>query len=379
MPRADAGRLRVAFDAAPARAEPTGVGVYVRDLAAALLAQRPDSIRLIGVRPDGPLAELAQRSRPSTVLSSGGHQRWIMTRAPRDVVAVGGHLAHFTNAVAPLWPGRPFVLTIQDLSLLRYPHYHPPRRLVGAPLMVVSARRAAAVIVPSEATRDELRRILHVAGRRVIVVPHAGSTHIGLEDDDRVGRRAARDELGLGDDPYLVAVSTLEPRKNHKRLVRAFEIFVKRHPSHRLVLVGDSGWRGDDLRRSILESPVSDRIHVAGYVAPSRLSALLSGAAVFAYVSMYEGFGLPILDAMRAGVPVVTSSISSMPEVAGGAAVLVDPFRVRSIAAGLETAIERRADLVNAGLARVAVRSWSDVASETWDIYRWVAGLGPSR
>ena len=376
MPRAVDCRLRVAFDAAPAHREPTGVGVYVRDLAIALLDLAPDSIQLIGVRPDGPLAAAARRATNSTYLSVGGHQRWLMTRARRDVSAGGGHLAHFTNAAAPLRPGQPFVLTIQDLSLLRYPHYHPPLRLVVAPLTVQASRRAVVVIVPSEATREELRRLLHVSGRRVVVVPHAGSTHVDLDADQvPTAIQAARAELGLRKDPYILSVSTLEPRKNHARLVQAFEAMVTRHPTLRLVLVGDPGWRGDSLRRSLQQSLAADRIHVTGYVTPERLAGLLSDAAVFAYVSLYEGFGLPILDAMRAGVPVVTSSISSMPEVAGDAAVLVDPFDPRAIAAGLEMAMARRADLVPAGKARASLRCWSDVAAETWDVYRWAVGV----
>jgi glycosyltransferase involved in cell wall biosynthesis len=364
----------VAFDAAPAHHDPTGVGVYVRDLAMALLERDPDSIALIGVRPDGPLAGAAAGALRSTFLRAGRHQRWLMTRARGDAAAVDSDLVHFTNAAAPLRPGRPFVLTIQDLSLLRYPHYHPPLRVAVAPLMVMAARRAKAVIVPSEATRVELRRLLHVSGRRVVVVPHAASTHVHL--DPRHGPTAIgtlRSEMGIGDDPYLLSVSTLEPRKNHAGLVRAFEILTNRHPALRLVLVGDPGWRGQDLRRSLLKSPAADRIHVAGYVSPDRLSALIAGATVFAYVSLYEGFGLPILDAMRAGVPVVTSSVSSMPEVAGDAAVLVDPRDPAAIAAGLERAIAQRATLVSAGLKRSSLRCWSDVAGETWDVYRWAA------
>ena len=106
---------------------------------------------------------------------------------------------------------------------------------------------------------------------------------------------------------------------------------------------------------------------------PERLSALIAGATVFAYVSLYEGFGLPILDAMRAGVPVVTSSISSMPEVAGDAAVLVDPRDPQAIAAGIESAIAGRRDLVSAGHSRVSSRGWADVAGETWEVYVWAA------
>ena len=374
MARPDDGRLRVAFDAAPARREPTGVGVYVRDLAMAHLARDPELIRLIGVRPDGPLATAAQNLSDNTYLRSGGHQRWLLARARKDVAAVGGHLAHFTNAAAPLRPGRPYVLTIQDLSLLRYPHYHPPLRVAAAPLTVIAAHRAAAVIVPSDATRQELRRLLHVSGRRVVVVPHAASTHVDLDPQDGPTAIATvRREMGLGDDPYLLSVSTLEPRKNHARLVRAFEALTARRPTLRLVLVGDPGWRGQGLSRSLLESPAADRIHVTGYVTPERLSALIAGATVFAYVSLYEGFGLPILDAMRAGVPVVTSSISSMPEVAGDAAVLVDPRDPQAIAAGIESAIAGRRDLVSAGHSRVSSRGWADVAGETWEVYVWAA------
>jgi glycosyltransferase involved in cell wall biosynthesis len=123
----------------------------------------------------------------------------------------------------------------------------------------------------------------------------------------------------------------------------------------------------------VLASPVADRIHVAGYVSQERLAALMAGAEVFSYVSLYEGFGLPILDAMRAGVPVVTSAISSMPEVAGGAAVLVDPYDPGAIATGLDEAIRRHTDLVAAGASRSTARCWADVAAETWDVYEWAA------
>ena len=375
MARSGNDGLRVAFDAAPAHRDPTGVGVYVRDLATALLARDPESIGLIGVRPDGPLAGAAASSPRSTFLRAGGHHRWLMTRARRDVAAMGSDLVHFTNAAAPLRPGRPYVLTIQDLSLFRHPRYHPPLRVATAPLMLLAAQRAAAVIVPSEATRSEMSRLLHVSGRRVVVVPHAASTHITPGPADRATLSLARSELGLGSDPYVLSVSTLEPRKNHVRLVEAFERLAVQQPSTRLVLVGGPGWLGRSLRRSVLASPMADRIHVVGYVPQERLAALLAGASVFSYVSLYEGFGLPILDAMRAGVPVVTSTISSMPEVAGGAAVLVDPYDPDAIAAGLAEAIRRRPHLVTAGLTRAAARCWGDVAAETSDVYRWAVGL----
>ena len=365
--------LLVAFDAAPARRDPTGVGVYVRDLATALITRDPRSIALIGVRPDGPLAEAAARSHRTTFNQAGGHQRWLMVRARRDAATVDCDLVHFTNAAAPLRPGRPYVLTVQDLSLLRYPRFHPPLRVATAPLMIVAARRAAAVIVPSEATRSEVRRLLHMSGRRVVVVPHAASTHIPTGHADPGVLALARSGLGLGSDPYVLSVSTLEPRKNHVRLVEAFERLVARQPAIRLVLVGGPGWLGRGLRESVLASPVADRIHVAGYVSQEHLAALMAGATVFSYVSLYEGFGLPILDAMRAGVPVVTSATSSMPEVAGGAAVLVDPYDPGAIALGLDEAIRRHGDLVAAGVSRAAERCWGDVAAETWDVYRWAA------
>jgi glycosyltransferase involved in cell wall biosynthesis len=371
--RARDGGLRVAFDAAPAHHDPTGVGVYVRDLAMALLARDPDSIALIGVRPDGPLAVAAAGAPKSTFLRGGRHQRWLMTRARSDAAAVDSDLVHFTNAAAPLRPGRPYVLTIQDLSLFRYPRYHPPLRVAAAPLIAIAVRRATAIIVPSEATRSEIRRLLHVSGRRVVVVPHAASTHIPGGPADPANLASARAELGLGGDPYILSVSTLEPRKNHARLVQAFERLVARQPSIRLVLVGGPGWLGRSLRESVLASPVADRIHVAGYVSQERLAALMAGATVFSYVSLYEGFGLPILDAMRAGVPVVTSATSSMPEVAGGAAVLVDPYDPVAIATGLDEAIRRHTDLVAAGALRAGARCWGDVAAETWDVYRWAA------
>jgi len=370
---ASGGPLRVALDVSSARADPTGVGTYIGELADSLLALHPQSIALVGVRSSGSLGDRARRAAAFTTHPGGLHHRWLHTRATADARRVGARIAHFTNAAAPVGPSLPYVLTIQDLSILRYPRSHPPLRVAAFPIVALSAHRARAVIVPSIATRDELVRLLRVPARRIVVVPHAtaaaGSAPSGAAD-----RLASiRSRLGLGSDAYVLATGPIEPRKNHLRLVRAFSALAAQQPSLRLVLVGDLGWRGGEIVARIQASPVADRIHATGYLDAPDLDCLMRGAAVVAYVSLYEGFGLPILEAMDRGVPVVTSATSSMPEVAGDAAILVDPLDIAAIEAGLRTALVARQQLAEAGVRRAAERRWDDVAAETWDVYDWVA------
>jgi glycosyltransferase involved in cell wall biosynthesis len=294
--------LRVALDVSCARPDPTGVGVYVRDLASHLIELQPESVALIGVRPNGPLEGSARRAAAWTAHPGGQHHRWLHTRAPADARRTRATIAHYTNASAPIGPGVPFVLTVQDLSIVRYPRYHPPLRVATIPIVAVSAHRARAVIVPSLATRDELVRLFRVPSGRILVVPHAaGTVASGVESAvDRLTEIRAR--LGLGDDPYVLSIGTVEPRKNQVRLAEAFARLAGQRPDLHLVLVGETGWRGSEIVARVRQSPLADRIHVAGYLPAGDVGALMSGAAVVAYVSLYEGFGLPILEAMEHGI-----------------------------------------------------------------------------
>jgi alpha-1,3-rhamnosyl/mannosyltransferase len=171
----------------------------------------------------------------------------------------------------------------------------------------------------------------------------------------------------------VLAVGTLEPRKNHLRLLAAVERLVFTRPDLRLVLVGAPGWGNGQFERALRTSPARGHVVLAGYVSEADLDVLISNAGVLAYVSLMEGFGLPVIEAMAAGTPVVASSTSSLPEVAAGAAVLVDPTDAGAIARGLGEALERRAELKEAGLLRAAKRTWRDVALETLEVYRLAA------
>jgi glycosyltransferase involved in cell wall biosynthesis len=357
----------VAIDAAPATAAPTGVGVYVRDLATALVALVPERIALIGVRPDGPLSSVARAARASTPFRGGSHQEWLQRHAASDVQRVGATLVHFTNGHAPLRPGRPFVLTVQDLSVLRSPRLHPPIRVLTAPLTMLASRRARQVIVPSRATADDLAGMLRVPPARIRVVAHAPSTTMvdGAPVDDGV-----LDLLGLRGSDFLLTVGTLEPRKNHVRLMAAFEHLAGDRPELRLAVVGRDGWRDRALLRALEAGGRSGRVVRAGYLPDPQLRALFQACAVFVYPSLLEGFGLPVVEAMAAGAPVVTSRGSSLPEAAGGAAVLVDPLDPVAIAEGIGRAMEDRVRLSTLGRQRAASRDWRDVARETLAVYR---------
>jgi glycosyltransferase involved in cell wall biosynthesis len=354
--------FRVALDVAPVRAQPAGVGIYVSRLAAALAEQLPAQLALLGRRPDAALDGMD--GLPGTPFRRRHYHAWMQLQAVRSVRRLRVDLVHYTNAAAPLVGSAPYVLTVHDLSVLRMPRSHPVLRLATLPVTVTAALRARRLIVPSQATAGELRRVLRIDPDKIIVVPHAATPRTMAEAP------AAAPPLGLASGGYLVAVGTVEPRKNHRRLIEAFELLVRRGHDLRLVICGDLAWGSRAVRRAIEASPQRERIVVTGYATPEMVSQLIVHSAAMCYVSLYEGYGLPISEAMAAGAAVVTSNTSSMPEVAGGAAVLVDPLDVAAIADGIEQALSRREELVAAGLALAASRSWSDVARETIAVYK---------
>jgi glycosyltransferase involved in cell wall biosynthesis len=341
--------------------------MYSASVACALARVAPDALALIGVRPDAAALLPAEASIPSVPLGGGRHQRWLQLHADRDARATGARLAHYTNAVAPLRSRLPYVLTVHDLSLVRLPSTHPVARRLNVPLNLWSIARAAAVLVPTDWTRHEITR-LRLPARRVTAVPYAPTVAADQPGDD-----AALARHGLSASEYVIQVGTLEPRKNVARLVAAFEVLAADRPEVRLVLAGAPGWHYRPIEERINSSPVRERIVVTGYVPAAELVALVRGAAAVAYVSLYEGYGLPVRDAMALGAAVVTSNRTGMPEAADGAGLLVDPLDPWAIARALERAISERDTMGRAAARRAASWTWDDVARAYLDVYRWAA------
>jgi glycosyltransferase involved in cell wall biosynthesis len=362
------------------RPVPGGVGRYVRALAQHLPAEaavdRGAVSFLVARHPTERLAAVGLPAASTRRLAWPGRlvtRTWVSLRRPG---LPGGlldrlDLVHATSAAVPPTGGRPLVATVHDLAFRHYPDAYPPagRRYHERSARIV-ADEAARVLVPSEATARDLAELYGVDRGRVTITP------LGVEppaEPDRAGAARLLHDLGVRG-RFLLAVGTLEPRKNLPRLLAAFGEVTDELPDHWLVVVGPVGW-GPALRPTW----ESVRVKLAGPVDDATLHALYEVADGLAYPSLYEGFGLPVLEAMAHGVPVLTSDRSSLPEVAGDAALLVDPLDRTALAAGLlrlagDTALRGR--LAEAGPRRAAGFTWRATAAATWATYREVAESG---
>ena len=293
---------------------------------------------------------------------------WEVSRHPPDVLFVPAH-------VLPLVCPVPAVVTVHDLGYLYYPETHlrfdrwyldwTTRR---------HARLAACVIADSQATRADLIRHYQADPDRIVVVyPGRDASLIGVVDPEAIAAVKTRHNIS-GD--YFLYLGTLQPRKNLVRVVEAFARLESLTANLHLVLVGKKGWLYDDLFARVEALGLNDRVVFTGYIADDDKAPLLSGALALVYPSLYEGFGLPVLEAMACGIPVLTSNASSLPEVAGSAALLVDPLDVDAIADAMSRLIndvDLRNMLVEKGYAQIAEFSWAKAAHEILQVLESVA------
>lgn len=308
----------------------------------------------------------------------------MQTILPRVLRKARPALCHFPNYLAPLSCPCPRVVTFHDMSLFRYPRFYGwKKRHLSRALLAQVARRAEAVITVSESSRSEIVRILDIPPRKVHVIYEAPPPGFHPVTDRDV-QEDVRGRYGLPES-FVLHVGTLEPRKNISRLLSAFEGLPRHHPALRdvrLVLAGARGWRSGALTDRMRRLEAEGRLRELGYVPQGDLPALYSMARLVAYPSLYEGFGLPIVEGMACGTPVLTSDRSSTAEVAGPAAVLVNPEEVGDIRKGIErvlTSPDLAGELAEQGKCRAAEFSWRRAAGETLEVYRRLLRSSVSR
>ncbi len=358
--------MRVGMDFRPAMGPRTGIGRYVAALSAELAGGGVD-LRLYGVFLRGNRA--ARRRAP------GGARlvAWPVPAILMDLLGTTGVLSadrvlggcdlfHHTDYVLCRVNGSTRqVMTLHDLAFLRSPDWHTPQARYA---LTKLARRAAArcdgVCVPSRATARDCEERLGLSRDRVFVTP------LGVDAPFYQVRRAPSRR------PFFLAVGTIEPRKNHARLLRAFDSVARRNKEVRLLVAGKQGWGVEEARAAYDASSARDRIVFLGYTPEDELRRLLAEATAMVYPSLWEGFGLPVLEAMAAGCPVLTSDVAPLRETGGGAALFVDPLDTESIAAGMEALLDDgalRCKLAARGRKRARAHSWSRCADATRTAY----------
>lgn len=370
--------MRVGLDAIPLVAAKTGIGHYTDALAGALARVHPDhnytllspfdfAFETNGENGHRPPPNLIKQFLPVRSI----FRHWWLFGTPALLRITPFDVFHGTNYCIPLWAPCPTVVTIHDLSLFTQSHTHENANVRrGKRRMPLMAHRATLIIAPSEWTKRETMQFLKVKEHKLRVIPEAARPHLRPQREDE--QLPVLERLGIRG-PFLLYVGTIEPRKNLLTLIRAYEDLL-RSTEHRpqLVLAGGKGWLFDEVFQLVEELGLQEQVKFTGYVHDDDLPALYSAAQAFVYPSLYEGFGLPPLEAMACGAPVITTNVTSLPEVVGQAGLTHAPEDTRALTQAMVTLladVSARDHFRQAGLERAQLFSWERAARATQAVY----------
>ena len=381
--------MRIGIDITSAVTQSAGIGRYTRELVRALFAlNAPHHYTLFYAsarradRPFGPLPP-ATRIRRLPFHDKWLARVWHKLQIPIPVELITGPLDVFHSPDFTLPPTRSqtrTLLTVHDLSFIRDPDSAVPSlRAYLNRAVPRSVARADRVLADSEATKNDLTALFETPPGKIDVLLSGVDARF-KPVRDRAALDAMRARYDLGHGPFVLALGTIQPRKNYVRLIQAFAQVVGRWwqigaawmGDVNLVIAGGKGWMFDDIFAEVKRLDLENRVKFTGFVDEADLPALYSAAAIFAYPSLYEGFGLPVLEAMACGTPVIGANVSSVPEVIGDAGLLVDPLDVDAIAAGLIGLLKdasARDAFLRLGLERAAQFTWEKAARQLLSIY----------
>lgn len=367
--------MRIGLDARLVFYHQAGIGQYILRLTHALAAldheneyylfqSRKDSTRLIGA------PNFHRR-----VLWTPSHHRFERLAMSAEMLPYPLDVFHSPDFIPPRKMRAPNVITVHDLAFLLYPRFLTPQAARYYGQIDPAARTAAHIIAVSQSTKRDVTRLLGVPETKVTVIYEAA--HATARPIPRDQARAhVKQKFGIEGD-FILFVSTIEPRKNLPTLLAAYSKLRDAYASHaQLIVAGHKGWLTDEVDQAIEKYKLRNRICFLGSVPTPELPYLYNAARVFALPSFYEGFGLPPLEAMASGTPVVVSNVSSLPEVVGDAGLLVDPNDVEAWAVALHRVLTDdalHAEMSAKGLVRAAHFSWERAARETLEVYRKVS------
>ena len=385
--------MKIAFDYTSAAGQRTGIGQYAYQLAHSLaVVDKENLYELFMLYPVTNYILKPDAGDVDLPVAKNFHLRFRYLPLPLPLIhklralriwpfndySLGGldaDIIHCTSYCVPRLKRRTkkVLVTIHDISTITHPECHTKLNIdyTGAAIKD-GIEYGDAIVANSHYTKADLVNRLNIPEERVFVTRLAAhSIFKPVEDPVRLAATRAKHSLP---EKYLLFVGSLEPRKNIKALLKAYAALPPvLTEEYRLVIAGGKGWKNTDIKTTIDELKIEDKVHFPGYLSQDELRDVYSAATVFVYPSLYEGFGIPILEAMGCGVPVITSNVSSMPEVAGTAAKLVTPTDIEELSSAMESVLlseELRAEMREEGLKRAAEFSWEKCARETLQVYK---------
>ena len=372
--------MLVAIDARVIQDHFPGIARYTFNLARALADISPEDEFVLLYDPHAPnvhynLAELQRhpqvRLLPGAAPIFSLSEQW---RVPRQLVRLAPDVIHAPYYIRPYAMPAPVVFVAYDLIPLKYPQYFSRREwLIFQLTMRLSLQTAQVIISTSRSTANDLERLCGVRPERIVVVPGAADSRFALQPASAVAILRAKYQLP---DRYALYLGSNKPHKNLVHLVEGWRQVSGRMPGVKLVIAGHWDPRYEQAKGRTKALNLDDKVLFAGPIADADLPALYAGAEVFVFPSLYEGFGLPVLEAMACGTPVVCSNTSSLPEVAGDAALLVEPSDVDALSGALARVLAEaslRQEMREKGLARAAGFSWERTAREMLGVYHRLA------